>query len=276
MGRRRKNTNAQGFLGLVIGIGVLWLIVQLLTSPRFLAGVGFVILLGVGAAIAYGTMRRNQREINQRALIQKAEEIIEQHLNALVRMRAQLVRVDAYGTLQVEKWGKEKDRFISQQIGPTLGTDEQEALERDWTPIQNLIEARVETATQQNPVFGNFSDDMTPTEFEQFCAEELRKAGWSARVTLRSRDQGIDVVAENEGVRVVLQCKLYSGPVGNKCVQEIAAGKAHEQAHYGVVVSNNRYTYAAEQLAQTNGILLLHYCDLPNLSDRIRQKRLMA
>ena len=54
-------------------------------------------------------------------------------------------------------------------------------------------------------------------------------------------------------------------PVGNKAVQEIVAGRAHEQAHHGVVVTNNRYTSAAEQLAAANGIMLLHFRDLVNL-----------
>ena len=76
-------------------------------------------------------------------------------------------------------------------------------------------------------------------------------------------------MAEKRGIRVVVQCKLYARPVGNKAVQEIAAAKAHEQAHYGVVVSNNSYTQDAEQLASTNRILLLHYTDLCELDSTI-------
>jgi Restriction endonuclease len=123
------------------------------------------------------------------------------------------------------------------------------------------------------PPFQTFSDEMKPAEFEAFCAEELRRAGWDARVTMQSRDQGVDVVAEKNHVRVVIQCKLYARPVGNKSVQEAAAGKAHEQADYGIVVTNNRYTLAAEQLAATNGVLLLHYRDLQNLEGILSQKR---
>jgi len=114
---------------------------------------------------------------------------------------------------------------------------------------------------------------MTPTEFETFCAEELRRAGWNARVTMQSRDQGVDVIAEKNGVRVVLQCKLYARPVGNKSVQEAAAARAHEQADFGIVVTNNRYTQDAEQLASTNKILLLHYTDLRNLDDLVGEKQ---
>ena len=90
---------------------------------------------------------------------------------------------------------------------------------------------------------------------------------------MQSRDQGVDVVAEKDDVRVVIQCKKYARPVGNKSVQEVAAARAHEQARYGIVVTNNRYTPAAEQLASTNGILLLHYSDLQNLHNLIEKRR---
>lgn len=66
-------------------------------------------------------------------------------------------------------------------------------------------------------------------ELSALCAQELRQSGWNARV--QGRDQDVDVMAEKNGVRVVLQCKLYAGPVGNKA----AAGTAR-----GIVVANNR------------------------------------
>ena len=77
------------------------------------------------------------------------------------------------------------------------------------------------------------------------------------------------MIAERAGKRVVLQCKLYSGPVGNGAVQEIAAGRAHERADFGAVVTNSRYTAPAEQLAATNSILLLHYRDLLRLEEML-------
>ena len=112
---------------------------------------------------------------------------------------------------------------------------------------------------------------MSPPEFEVYCADELRQCGWNARVTTQSGDQGVDIIAEKNGVRVVLQCKLYTGAVGNKSVQEVVAARAHERAHYGVVVSNSRYTKAAEQLAATNEIKLIHYRDLMNLENLLKK-----
>jgi HJR/Mrr/RecB family endonuclease len=165
----------------------------------------------------------------------------------------------------LEKWTSEIDYFITHHIVPTLTVREQSMLAHEHAAIADLVASQVETEMQARPAFRGVSDAKTPAEFETFCAEELRRAGWNAQVTQQSRDQGVDVVAEKAGMRVVLQCKFYSRPVGNKSVQEVAAARAHEQAHYGVVVTNNGYTPAAEQLAATNRILLLHYRDLRTL-----------
>jgi restriction system protein len=56
---------------------------------------------------------------------------------------------------------------------------------------------------------------MTPTQFEHFCAEQLRQARWGPRVTTRNEDQGVDVIAEKNDVDVVVQCKLYGRAFGN-------------------------------------------------------------
>lgn len=60
--------------------------------------------------------------------------------------------------------------------------------------------------------------------------------------------------------------------MGNKSVQEVVAARGHEQADYGVVVTNTRYTPAAEQLASSNEVLLLHYSDLRNLRNLLADK----
>jgi restriction system protein len=150
-----------------------------------------------------------------------------------------------------------------------LSSNEQNALMRDRDAVVRLVAERSHSAEQSMPVFTAFKQDMTPADSEMFCAQRLRNSGWDSRVTVQSRDQGVDVIAEKKGMRVVLQCKLYSGAVGNKAVQEVAAGAAHEKTHFGAVVSNNRYTAPAEQLARTNGVLLLHYSDLENLDQYI-------
>jgi restriction system protein len=121
-----------------------------------------------------------------------------------------------------------------------------------------------------------FSDNMKPRDYEHLCADLLREAGWNARVTTHSRDFGVDVIAEKPDQRIVVQCKLYSSPVGLKAVQEIAAGKVHELAKHAIVVSNQRFTTAAAQIAATNGVLLLHHDDLKRIDQLLGRPVLIA
>ncbi len=113
-----------------------------------------------------------------------------------------------------------------------------------------------------------FYETMTPEEFEHYCAAVLREMKWKARVTQASGDQGVDIVADKRGIRIVIQCKKYSKPVGNRAVQEIVAAIAHEDAQRGVVVTTSNYTAAAKKLAASNKVLLLHHSDLRRI-DRL-------
>jgi restriction system protein len=107
--------------------------------------------------------------------------------------------------------------------------------------------------------------EMTPSGYEEYCAEVLRRDGWATKVTRASGDQGVDVIAEIQGVKLAVQCKRYVRPVGNKAVQEVLAGKAFYGAHAAAVVSTAPYTPAAQALAKKCGILLLSHADLPGL-----------
>lgn len=118
-----------------------------------------------------------------------------------------------------------------------------------------------------------FRADMSPREFEHYCADVLREARWRARVTRASGDQGVDIVAEKHGARIVVQCKKYSKPVGNRAVQEIVAAIAHEDAQRGVVVATSGYTQSAVTLAASNNVLLLHHSDLPRIDRLLRRSR---
>ncbi len=97
----------------------------------------------------------------------------------------------------------------------------------------------------------------------------LIKHGWNATVTQASGDQGVDVIASKDGKEIVLQCKLYSKPVGNAAVQEVIAGRAFEGVEFAAVVTNNGYTPAARKLASATNVHLLHHDQLPDLDNML-------
>lgn len=65
-------------------------------------------------------------------------------------------------------------------------------------------------------------DTMEGHRFEYFCANILRTSGYeNVEVTRGSGDHGVDVIAVKSGIKYAVQCKRFSGGVGNKAVQEI-------------------------------------------------------
>ena len=108
----------------------------------------------------------------------------------------------------------------------------------------------------------NWSDAISPLDFERYCCEFLCLLGWKAETTKASGDQGADIVAWRDDVSVVCQCKRYAKAVGNKAVQEVFAAKQFYQATAGVVISNAKFTRGANELAAATGIKLLHFTDL--------------
>lgn len=106
-------------------------------------------------------------------------------------------------------------------------------------------------------LYNNQYDYMEGHDFEYFCAELLRKNGFSnVEVTQGSGDQGIDILATKDGIKYGIQCKCYSSDIGNKAVQEVFSGKTFYNCHVGVVLTNRYFTSSAKELAEKNGVLL--------------------
>ena len=97
---------------------------------------------------------------------------------------------------------------------------------------------------------------MTGSEFEEFIAKLFIKMGYSAYTTKTSGDQGIDVIAEKNGIKYGIQAKCYSNSVGNSAVQEAVAGKSFYGCDKIIVITNNSYTKSAIELATANGVIL--------------------
>lgn len=109
-------------------------------------------------------------------------------------------------------------------------------------------------------------DTMDGHEFEAFCANLLEHNGYeNVTVTKGSGDQGIDIIAERDGVRYGIQCKRYNREVGNAAVREAYAGKTFYGCHVAVVISNNVFTGAAIEAAEGLGVVLWDRAKLESL-----------
>jgi restriction system protein len=100
-------------------------------------------------------------------------------------------------------------------------------------------------------------DAMTGTDFENYVAARLRRAGWQVRFTSVTGDYGVDLIAGKDGKSVAIQCKRHGNSVGVAAVQQVVSGARHHGCTKSIVVSNQEFTQAAKQLAFTHGCQLI-------------------
>jgi hypothetical protein len=104
------------------------------------------------------------------------------------------------------------------------------------------------------------SNDAQPhdgIDFEHWCAKKIEQQGWSVVVSNASGDQGVDIIASRETVTVVVQCKRYSTPIGNKAIQEVYSGAKHYVADCAVVIGAGGFTKSGQELASSTEVILL-------------------
>lgn len=100
-------------------------------------------------------------------------------------------------------------------------------------------------------------DLMEGRDFEYFCAELLKKRGFTeVEVTKGSGDYGVDILAQKEGITYAIQCKCYADVVGVKAVQEVYAGRDYYDCMVGAVLTNQYFTAPAVEAAKKLKILL--------------------
>lgn len=117
-------------------------------------------------------------------------------------------------------------------------------------------------------------DGMDGHDFEYVCADILRAKGFqNVTVTRGSGDQGVDVIAEHSGIKYAVQCKRFSGSVGNKAVQEVHFGKTYYHCHVAIVMTNSYFTPSAKDAANESNTILWDRDDLmPYFEEYIKNK----
>lgn len=100
-------------------------------------------------------------------------------------------------------------------------------------------------------------DQLEGHEFEQYCAGLLKKKGFlEVEVTKASKDYGVDILAQKDGISYAIQCKCYTSPIGIKAIQEAYAGRDYYDCMVGVVLTNQYFTAPAVEVAKKLKILL--------------------
>lgn len=120
---------------------------------------------------------------------------------------------------------------------------------------------------------GEAMDEMEGHDFEFFCADLLKGAGFeNVEVTRGSGDFGADILCERDGVTYAVQCKCYDSIVGVHAVQEAYAGKAFYGRMVAAVMTNRFFTEPARTCADRLRVLLWDREYIERLMDAANQQ----
>lgn len=203
--------------------------------------------------------------------------LVEQHQDVLLSHFQSGRKTDEYGQIEESKWLVQASRFLEVVNKGQLKRERISDPHEVTKLVQAFLHERQLSITQnENAPRSSFQSVFTESqasdawEFEKLCADELTRLGWLAYVTSGGADQGIDVIAEKNAKKLVVQCKLYGSVVGNKAVQEAISGRVFESANYAAVVAPNGFTKSAHELAFKANVFLLHPRDLQRIDDLLQ------
>ena len=98
---------------------------------------------------------------------------------------------------------------------------------------------------------------LSPKAFEAFIAELFRTYGYQAEVSGGNSDHGVDIVVHNsQGDKWIVQCKRYSGSVGEPIVRDLFGTMRHEGAQRAYLITTGSFTLQAVDWAKGKPIVL--------------------
>jgi hypothetical protein len=96
-------------------------------------------------------------------------------------------------------------------------------------------------------------------QFESFLRDVFENLGFAVSMTKASGDQGVDLVAAKNGLKLAIQAKGYDQmvTVGNSAVQEAHTGMAYYRCDACAVITQSSFTNHAKELAKSIGCELI-------------------
>ena len=265
--QRKKTIPPDQAVGAAAIFGILYVALNNLSE------ILWAVLLGSVGLIAFIAFRYAARKADRASLEERLADLLDCHESALISYYHQSRREDLFGNCDESRWHERIDTFLKTQLVPGIADYAawrgSEFGRKAASAVDRVTTEKIELHRQSNSLAQIDAFDLTPIEYEHYCADLLRERGWSIQLTPATRDGGADFVAEKGSFRVVVQCKRYSLPVGNKAVQEVTSAVQLYNGNVACVVAPSGYTRQAQSEATGLSVHLLHHSALPAFADRL-------
>lgn len=179
----------------------------------------------------------------------------EKCIDCQVELRYTEIQTGSWSALRHEE--REELRNAATKSSEALKSCEAAIRKRSTKSPADSDRAGVRVAEAKSTIDLSEIDCMDGHAFERFCADVLKRNGYiRVEVTRGSGDNGIDVLADKDGVSYAIQCKRQNSKVGSKAVQEATFGRVYYKKNKAVVLTNNYFTEQAKDAARKTDVEL--------------------
>lgn len=112
-------------------------------------------------------------------------------------------------------------------------------------------------------------NQLSGVDFEKVCQQLVESMGFETETTKASGDGGIDLIAYNHqpllSGKYIIQCKRYSGSVGEPIIRDLYGVVMSERANKGILMTTGTFTKSAIGFADGKPIELIDGVAMQNL-----------
>jgi HJR/Mrr/RecB family endonuclease len=109
----------------------------------------------------------------------------------------------------------------------------------------------------------NYWLSLNPKAFEDAVAELFADNGWDVYTTPVTRDEGVDLFLEKDGVKAIVQCKTYKKVLGPNAARDLYGTMTAQNASHAYLAAPGGFSAATKAFCEGKPITLL---DLDGLS----------
>jgi HJR/Mrr/RecB family endonuclease len=109
----------------------------------------------------------------------------------------------------------------------------------------------------------NYWLSLNPKAFEDAVAELFADNGWDVYTTPVTRDEGVDLFLEKDGVKAIVQCKTYKKVLGPNAARDLYGTMTAQNASHAYLAAPGGFSAATKTFCEGKPITLV---DLDGLS----------
>lgn len=113
-----------------------------------------------------------------------------------------------------------------------------------------------------------------PTDFEHYVANMYSFLGYKTKVTPPANDEGKDIEMWKDGLKYIVEVKLYSpqNKIGREKIQKLHSAMIDSKASKAIFVTTSDFTDNAVDYAKKHGIELVNSKELVSLINTVKKQ----